>query len=246
MDKEYLHILKTTTDMRPKKPRIKEHKEEVLLEQDKGMNDVHAEIIKWFMENPSPPDTKVHALADKLGMKPDILEGHIYMILSSILSGGKSKDFKGTYNPEQIKMGIKVETEHTNNPLIAEKIAKDHLSEIPDYYTRLDKMEKSAGINESVLHEIFIQAGEIEKMDSGVEKDKAMLRLSMEAELDAVNLYERFSTITDDEQIKEVMLDVSNEEKVHVGEFQSLLEEIDEDYEDKVDEGEGEVDKITS
>ena len=46
-----------------------------------------------------------------------------------------------TFDSEQLKMGIKVEMEHTNDKKIAKKIAKDHLVETPDYYTRLKKME---------------------------------------------------------------------------------------------------------
>jgi hypothetical protein len=38
-------------------------------------------------------------------------------------------------------MGIKVEMEHADNPLISEKIAKDHLAEMPTYYTHLAAME---------------------------------------------------------------------------------------------------------
>ena len=45
---------------------------------------------------------------------------------------------------KQLNMGKKVEQEHTRNPAIAKEIALDHLVEIPDYYTRLDKMEKEA------------------------------------------------------------------------------------------------------
>lgn len=41
-------------------------------------------------------------------------------------------------------MGIKTETEHTSKKKVAKKIAKDHLSEISDYYTRLTKMERKA------------------------------------------------------------------------------------------------------
>jgi hypothetical protein len=48
------------------------------------------------------------------------------------------------YDPEQLKMGIEIEMEHTDNPEIAEQIAKDHLNEIKDYYARLIKMEKEA------------------------------------------------------------------------------------------------------
>jgi hypothetical protein len=44
----------------------------------------------------------------------------------------------------QIEMGKKIEMEHVNDVKLAEEIAMDHLEEIPDYYTRLNKMEKQA------------------------------------------------------------------------------------------------------
>ena len=44
----------------------------------------------------------------------------------------------------QIEMGKKVEVEHVNDEKMAREIAMDHLEEIPDYYTRLNKMEKKA------------------------------------------------------------------------------------------------------
>jgi hypothetical protein len=43
---------------------------------------------------------------------------------------------------KELKMGIEVEYEHTNSENMAKEIAMDHLMEIPDYYTRLKKMEK--------------------------------------------------------------------------------------------------------
>ena len=49
---------------------------------------------------------------------------------------------------KQIEMGIKVEMEHVDSRELAAEIARDHLDEIPDYYTRLKKMEKGAGIEE--------------------------------------------------------------------------------------------------
>jgi len=49
-------------------------------------------------------------------------------------------------DPKELKMGIDVEKEHTDNPELARRIALDHLAEIPDYYTRLDKMEREAGV----------------------------------------------------------------------------------------------------
>lgn len=43
------------------------------------------------------------------------------------------------FNKKQLKMGIKVEHEHTNNSKISKMIAKAHLMEHKDYYTRLRK-----------------------------------------------------------------------------------------------------------
>lgn len=45
---------------------------------------------------------------------------------------------------KQIKKGVKVEMEHTDDPTKAAEIAKDHLTEDPKYYTRLAKMEDEA------------------------------------------------------------------------------------------------------
>ena len=64
MDKqEYLSSLKST-ELRP--PKVKkitvENKEEILLEdeyQSRGMSDIHAQIIKWFLKNPYPEDDTV-------------------------------------------------------------------------------------------------------------------------------------------------------------------------------------------
>jgi len=44
----------------------------------------------------------------------------------------------------QLKMGIPIEHEHTKDKDLATDIALQHLDEIPDYYTRLKKMESSA------------------------------------------------------------------------------------------------------
>ena len=58
------------------------------------------------------------------------------------------------FNVEQYRMGLDVELEHglvdphtnvtNDDPIMTGKIALAHLNEFPDYYTRLDKMEKEA------------------------------------------------------------------------------------------------------
>jgi hypothetical protein len=58
------------------------------------------------------------------------------------------------YDLEQFRMGLAIELEHglhdaetnvtNDDEAVTGKIAWAHLKEIPDYYTRLDKMEKEA------------------------------------------------------------------------------------------------------
>lgn len=45
------------------------------------------------------------------------------------------------YDPHELAMGVEDEMEHTNDERTAKNIVKDHLSEIPDYYSRLRKMK---------------------------------------------------------------------------------------------------------
>lgn len=40
---------------------------------------------------------------------------------------------------DQLEMGIEVEMEHTKDRKTAEEIARDHLDEDPDYYSKLKK-----------------------------------------------------------------------------------------------------------
>lgn len=47
-----------------------------------------------------------------------------------------------SYVNQQLKRGVAVEYEHTNDRSTAIKIALDHLNEDPDYYIKLDKVEK--------------------------------------------------------------------------------------------------------
>ena len=142
MDKNYLSILKNMNQQDKGKK-----KAAVVLNEQVG-KDIEVTVIEWFTSNPYPSDDDVHKFAESLNIDHDKLEATIYKILSSFLCEGRSKDFKGKYDPKEMKMGIKVEMEHTTNSTLSEKIAKDHVAEIPDYYTRLLKMEKEAGIED--------------------------------------------------------------------------------------------------
>ena len=107
-------------------------------------NSIQEKIVNFFVKNPKPTDDEIHSFAKSEGINKHKFEEIIYELLGSFFGQGKSKDFKGKYDPEQLKMGIEVEMEHTSNPIIASRIARDHLAEFSDYYTRLKKMEDEA------------------------------------------------------------------------------------------------------
>lgn len=113
----------------------------ILNEQDNS--NIQIQIIEFFKNNPSPTDKEVHAFSKRLNIDEHKFEEMIYKLLGSFFGAGRSKNFKGKYDSKELKMGTIVEMEHTTNTLISERIAKDHLAECSDYYTLLDKMEKT-------------------------------------------------------------------------------------------------------
>jgi rubrerythrin len=76
--------------------------------------------------------------------------------------------------------------------------------------------------------------------------DKEILRLGMIAELDAISLYEQLAVTTGNETIKKVLLDIAQEEKTHVGEFQALLLKLDHEQLEELKKGRQEVDELSN
>jgi len=71
------------------------------------------------------------------------------------------------------------------------------------------------------------------------------LRFSIIAELDAINLYLQFARATDDERFRRVFEDIAKEEKMHVGEFLTLLEILDQEQVEELKKGKKEIQEIT-
>ena len=74
--------------------------------------------------------------------------------------------------------------------------------------------------------------------------DKEILRAGIIAELDAINLYEQMAAMTQNAEIKTILLDIAKEEKTHVGEFQTLLLINDKEQEKELEEGKKEVKEL--
>lgn len=93
---------------------------------------------------------------------------------------------------------------------------------------------------------------EFVKPFSGMTPDRKMtlseltraLRLDLSAEEEAIHLYEAQADATDNELAKMVLQDIANEERVHVGEFQRLLNILLDDEAAYLAEGAEEVDEM--
>jgi rubrerythrin len=72
------------------------------------------------------------------------------------------------------------------------------------------------------------------------------IRLNIAAEHEAVHLYMAHADATDDPLAKEVLIDIANEERVHAGEFQRLLEILTGDEDKWMAEGREEVDEMAA
>ncbi len=92
-----------------------------------------------------------------------------------------------------------------------------------------------------MLSQIPINLGKAAKGDV----DREILRAGIIAELDAINLYEQMAAMTENENIKKILLDIAREEKTHMGEFQALLLREDREQVEELEEGKKEVEELT-
>ena len=75
--------------------------------------------------------------------------------------------------------------------------------------------------------------------------NQEILRAAIIAELDAINLYEQMAALTNDKDIKAVLLDIAREEKTHVGEFQTMLLRLDADQVKEMEHAKKEIKELT-
>ena len=92
-----------------------------------------------------------------------------------------------------------------------------------------------------MLSKIPIDIGRIKKDDL----DREILRAAIIGELDAINLYEEFANMTENIDLKSVLMDIAGEEKTHVGELQTMLLRMDNEQEIELVKGKKEVEELT-
>ena len=71
------------------------------------------------------------------------------------------------------------------------------------------------------------------------------IRLNIAAEQEAIHLYMAHAGATDHPLVKKVLVDIANEERIHLGEFGRLLQILTGDEDDWIAQGQAEVDEIS-
>jgi rubrerythrin len=82
------------------------------------------------------------------------------------------------------------------------------------------------------------------EMNLNDKTDDEILRMAIVAEQDAIVLYQLMSRKVKNKKVKEVLLDVAREEKVHIGEFKGLLEMLDKEDVPTEEEGKDEIEDM--
>lgn len=110
------------------------------------------EVIDFFVVYGYPDDEQLNQFAETIQTSSEDVREIIYGLLTEyvqFLRGGIWNEArKKDIDKGELVKGRLVEKEHTldsaEGRLIAERIVLDHLAEIPDYYTRLARMENEA------------------------------------------------------------------------------------------------------
>jgi hypothetical protein len=102
-------------------------------------------------DNPQGFSQKAHCAArrkrsrgEKTQSKSPFNEMHEVKSHKTVEQIAKKHRLDVSFIQKQLEMGIPIEHEHTRDKDLATDIALQHLDEIPDYYTRLKKMESDA------------------------------------------------------------------------------------------------------
>ena len=80
--------------------------------------------------------------------------------------------------------------------------------------------------------------------DDAAKSDEVLLRRAIISEYDATSLYEQMAKATSNEKLRKVFISIANEEKVHIGEFEALLNELDPEHKKSLEDGGKEVKDI--
>jgi hypothetical protein len=135
-DAEFDAILKQLEDEMAGEIAVKSDVLDEPLEEVEGVT-ADAEVVEKAIDAKKIDPAKVKAAAEK-AMRGDSTDLALLMVNAGGLFEGKGKELHpNAIHPGELRMGIRVEMEHTDDIDVAKKIALDHIAENPYYYTAL-------------------------------------------------------------------------------------------------------------
>lgn len=121
---------------------IKKTTVKLLKEEEDNPYNIKNKLIKFFLNADFITDNELNRFASLTHMSDGDIRNLVYSLLQDYLKVGKHRNEPDSkYDVEELKKGVLVEMEHSDNVDICKEIAKDHLSECKNYYTLLNKME---------------------------------------------------------------------------------------------------------
>lgn len=208
------------------------------------------QIEKFFTGKTKVKDEDYHNFAMKIGIKPDEAEEYAYYLLLKYAGKREEKSVPKTVyeHPDKPGAGAK-KRKKLHSP-------QDKFEAVMGEFKRGTLRSGNGSVVTNRKQAIAIAASE-----SGMSKaiDNAFwadiigkrlftkkesiqaVRDMIVAEYDAIQLYERIAESMVDGSIKEVILDIRDEEKVHIGEFQKLLNVLEPTEDEKYEEGQDEA-----
>lgn len=82
---------------------------------------------------------------------------------------------------------------------------------------------------------------------NSITSDEQILRTAIASEFGAINLYQQMLDSSKSEEVKKILQDIIDEEKIHVGEFELILSKfVDKDNNDLLIDGAQEAEKVVN
>lgn len=129
---------------------VADAEEDALVELEREVAREEGKVDLLFGPPSTPPASEpgVEPLEKKRNWTPILMIGALgvagWIFYRTLRQQRVSLAYVRPTDPRQMRIGMRVEREHTNDPAVAASIACDHIREVPDYYDRLLEMESEA------------------------------------------------------------------------------------------------------
>jgi rubrerythrin len=134
----------------------------------------------------------------------------------------KEKDVPLDYAEEQLRKGMKTESEHSDNPIVQETIALQHLDEMIDYYEKLEYMERQNKMAQGGVTEFYKQyqdwykGGVSDKMTIMVSVPNAFSKMSSEDNHVILDVFEKRDESVDGKEKLKELLELADKNEIDV------------------------------